>query len=76
MNVLISLFLAALFVATFPREAAAYIDPGSGSYLIQILIAGLVGAAFTVRVFWKNLVATFARIFRGRNESRDNDDAN
>lgn len=28
------------------RDAAAYVDPGSGSYLFQILIAGLTATAF------------------------------
>lgn len=28
------------------RDAAAYLDPGSGSYFFQILIAGLTAAVF------------------------------
>ncbi len=36
-------------------HAHAYIDPGTGSYILQIVIAGLVGAAFTLRLFWKRI---------------------
>jgi hypothetical protein len=51
----------------FPRRAHAYLDPGTGSYVIQILAAALVGSAVAVRVFWKNIRLFFDRVFsRGR----------
>lgn len=31
----------------------AYIDPGSGSYFFQILIAALVAALFSIKNFFK-----------------------
>ncbi len=39
----------------------AYLDPGSGSFIIQLLIAGLVGAGFLVRVYWKKIKGLFSR---------------
>lgn len=42
-------------------SAAAYIDPGTGSYVLQIAIAFLVGLAFSIKVFWKRIVAFFRR---------------
>lgn len=39
----------------------AYLDPGSGSFLIQLLIAGLVGAGFIVRAYWKKIKGLFHR---------------
>jgi len=38
-----------------------YLDPGSGSVLIQLLIAGLLGAAFILKVSWKKIKAFFSR---------------
>lgn len=35
-----------------------YIDPGSGSYLVQVIVAGALGIAF----FFKN-IATYVRHF-------------
>jgi len=32
-----------------------YLDPGSGSIVIQILIAALLGAGVAVRVFWSKI---------------------
>lgn len=46
----------------------AYLDPGSGSYLIQLLIAALLGGAFVIKAFWRQIVAFFARIFKGKKE--------
>ena len=40
-------------------DAHAYLDPGSGSLLIQALIAGFLGASFYVAMSWKKLKAFF-----------------
>lgn len=40
-------------------KPVAYLDPGSGSMLIQIVIAALLGAGVAIRVFWKNIQAFF-----------------
>ena len=42
-------------MAVLPSEAHAYIDPASGSYLLQVLAAGLLGGLFFVRSAWKNV---------------------
>lgn len=41
----------------------AYLDPGSGSYLIQILIAALLGGGFAIKAFWKQISGFFAGLF-------------
>ena len=50
----------------------AYIDPGSGSFIIQILIASLVGAGFLLRGYWSKLID----LFRGSGSELDEDDEN
>ena len=40
-------------------KPVAYLDPGSGSMLIQIIIAAVLGAGVAIRVFWKNIKAFF-----------------
>lgn len=39
----------------------AYIDPGAGSLLIQLLIGGLAGLAALVRFRWSQIKATFSK---------------
>jgi hypothetical protein len=43
-----------------PREAQAYLDPGTGSFVIQALVATLVGSLFVVKTQWRRLRAFFA----------------
>ena len=36
-----------------------YLDPGSGSFLIQLLLAALLGGAFAIKVYWRKIKALF-----------------
>lgn len=69
-------FAAVMLVLAFSAEASAYIDPATGSYVLQMLIAGLVGAGFAVGVFWKGIVQFFADRFskKKRRTGEDDDD--
>jgi hypothetical protein len=58
--------LVALALVLGVRDAHAYLDPGSGSYFIQILLAGLVGAAFAIRQSWMRIRSLFGRILSRR----------
>lgn len=44
-----------------PSPAKAYLDPGSASYLFQILIAGALGGLFYI----KTTIRWFKNIFKG-----------
>ena len=47
--------LTVLFVLWSCRNAHAYLDPSTGSYVIQMIVAGLLGGLFAVKMFWRNL---------------------
>lgn len=34
-----------------------YLDPGSGSVLLQTILAGLLGIGVIVRIFWKKITS-------------------
>jgi hypothetical protein len=38
-----------------------YLDPGSGSFLIQLLIAGLAGAGLAIAISWGRIKRLFKR---------------
>ena len=50
-----------LVVVFFPRSAEAYIDPGSGHLILQLLIAAGVGSLFYVKQAWSFCEAPFWR---------------
>ncbi|MHA1693723.1 MAG: hypothetical protein ACTSUG_00560 [Candidatus Helarchaeota archaeon] len=54
-SILISIFLF--------KDLFSYIDPGSGSFFIQLIIAFFAGSLYLVKVFWRQIVAFFVRIF-------------
>ena len=53
--------------------AFAYIDPGTGRYLFQMLMAGLLGSAFAIKMTWRNVKTYISQIFSG---NAGNDDSN
>ena len=57
----ILLLLLSTLSTTFPRNVYAYVDPGTGSYFLQIVIGVLLGGLFSVKLFWKNVKNIFSR---------------
>jgi len=53
------LALAALSRAAAPERTLAYLDPGTGSFVIQAVVAGLAGAAVTLRLYWGKIKGLF-----------------
>ena len=41
--------------------ARAYLDPGTGSMILQGLIAGIAVAWFTIKTYWYKLAALFGK---------------
>lgn len=48
--------ISTLIILLIPvREAHAYLDPGSGSFLLQAAIAAGLGLLLSARLFWRRL---------------------
>jgi Na+/proline symporter len=56
----------ALAVIAMVNVAHAYLDPGTGSYIWQLLIGVLFGGVFAAGVFWRRTLAFLKRLFSGR----------
>lgn len=56
------------FLTILPREVA-YLDPGSGSLIIQMLVAALLGGGVLLRSQWNKIKKLF-----GRNDVKPDDD--
>jgi hypothetical protein len=54
-------WLVTAFTVLWLPASNAYVDPGSGSFIFQAVIGGILAAAFTLKVFWKRLVAMVTR---------------
>lgn len=56
------------------RPAQAYLDPGTGSYIVQIIVASLLGVGLFIKTFWmsiKSIVLKFFSIFQDSGEDND-----
>ncbi len=69
LRITVILVACAVLLTAIPRPAFAYMDPGSGSFVVQMIIAGLVGASVTIKMYWHRLKG----IFGGGSKVEDDD---
>ena len=58
----VALFVAMfLFCSYLSGDVHAYLDPGTGSMALQLLVGGVVAVLATIRVYWGRLKSFAAR---------------
>ena len=50
-----ALAYGALFVLAFHHTAYGYLDPGTGSMVLQSVVGGALAGAMTLAMFWRNV---------------------
>ena len=58
------LFLVGAVWLVSPVSSYAYIDPGTGSFVLQLLIAGFLGAIFYLKFYWRKVKLFVANRWR------------
>ena len=53
---LMSIVLLLLVISERPAEA--YIDPGTASYVFQVIAGAILGGVFLLRTYWSRVVTT------------------
>lgn len=66
-SILVAGVLLAFSVAT---PAHAYLDPGTGSLIVQSIVGGIVGAFAVIAIYWRKLL----NFFTGRSKNSDDQD--
>jgi hypothetical protein len=59
------------FLITSLAAIFGYLDPGSGSFLIQLAIAAVVGLAVVLRLQWTKI----KKLFGGKSETPKDEDS-
>jgi hypothetical protein len=49
------LYLIVALQVTLSQNAFAYLDPATGSYVFQVLIAAIVGGLYTIKIYRKKI---------------------
>ena len=57
---------AVLILSASYGTAFAYLDPGTGSIILQSLIAGIIGSMAFARIYWTRLKEIYRRTFEDR----------
>lgn len=73
MNPIVTVLLP-LLAAAFAGphlKGHAYLDPGSGSFILQILIATLVGGLFILKTFWQRIQTFFRSLFSRNKDNQE-----
>ena len=58
---------AAIAAVVIPADAHAYIDPGTGSVIIQAVIGAVVAVGFFLKTNWIRVKTFFKKLF-GKNK--------
>ena len=67
---LLSIFWFFALVALEPRIAHAYLDPGNGSYFIQIAIAVVLGGLVAMKSSFSKIKGVISRLFSRRQNKK------
>ena len=60
------LYTTVLLLLLAARPAHAYLDPATGSMVLQILLGGIAGLAVALKLFWRKIVSFFGRATGGK----------
>ena len=52
----------------------AYLDPGSGSLILQVILAVFLGGFFILRSYWKKIKDGVVNLFTGQREEGEEND--
>ena len=75
MGKLCGFLLCAISPLFFVKQAYAYIDPGTGSMVVQALLAVVAVVSVSIGIFWQRFRSFLNRIFNRKNsKSHDTDD--
>jgi len=59
----LTIFVIGLIIVTTPVSAHAYLDPGTGSVVLQVVVAGILGAIFTLKRYAQSVTSFVAGLF-------------
>lgn len=56
-------FLSVTVIPLILQNIHSYIDPGTGSLILQVAISSFIGGLFIIKVFWKRVSAFLRNLF-------------
>ena len=54
-------YVSFIMMMVIPIDAFAYLDPGTGSIIIQSAIASIAAAGYIIKIYWYKIITWFSR---------------
>ena len=65
---MINITLFFLYVFLFTSSAFAYLDPGTGSIILQAIVGAFAAFLSTLYIFWEKVKIFFRKVFKKNNK--------
>ena len=62
------IFLITIYLLLITNKAHAYLDPGTGSYIFQVMAALVIGGLYTIKMHWQKIKTFFSNHFSKKQE--------
>ena len=59
------------YYISLQSKSYAYLDPGTGSIIIQAILGFVAAAGATVTLYWRKFKELFKKIFRSKNKKSE-----
>jgi len=69
--VVLKIVVLSLAFLSLARPAHAYLDPGTGSYFVQILLAGIAGGGYIIISSWSKIRSFLSSVFKKKEKQGD-----
>ena len=76
-NSILAILLICCCLLIFSANTAyAYLDPATGSMIVQAVIAAVAAISVSIGIFWSRLRSFFGRLLGRKNDRKENDTDN
>jgi hypothetical protein len=55
--------VAGFFTLVLPQGVYAYLDPGTGSLFVQVLIGAVLGSLYFIKTYWNRIAKFIISLF-------------
>lgn len=69
MNKIIILFFTTILI-TFPTMAFAYLDPGTGSIILQAILGFIAAAVASISIYWTKFKSLISKLFNKKKNNK------
>lgn len=63
--------MAAILLLMVTADVFAYLDPGTGSMMLQVILGGIAAVGVAIKLYWHRILAAFGMRKKAPQEQQD-----